>query len=585
MRRRLVLSTLAAVLLAVFLLGVPLAVAGDLLLVDQSKHDVQQRSRSLAVSVDHLLAAHETIDPQTLSEALGGSLRGHRLGATVKAPTGSWTVGQVPTGPAYTGEYQTANGVVVEVYVAQGDVRLDMVRAGAVVLAISVLAAAAAVALGVIQARRIARPLVQLAVNAGRLGAGESRMVPIDSGVAEVDQVAAELERSARRMAATLAAERDFTSDASHQLRTPLTALSMRLEEIAAAETVQGAQEEARIALVQVERLTQVVQDLLARSRRAHQDSTQAIAVDEVVQQQQQEWSAAFESADRALVVDGEPGLWVEATAGALAQVLATLLDNSLVHGAGRVVVTTRSAGTSVIVEVSDEGPGCHPSSVSGSSRAMSAAPGAPGSGWRSPATWRRPTAAGWSCCTAPRRPSRSSSSRRLGRLLRRGQVGLQHGLEDVLAVGPEPEDRRQPGADQRLADVVGHHALGAEHVAGEAEAGGRDQQPDRVDQDEQGELVVHRVALAVPEGPPAAADPGHDDGCADRDDRGGDRLVVQRTAAAAVHQQVVAAGVDDERGRSDDAELQELPVEDVDDAAEASGRCGSPRWRHDRRA
>jgi signal transduction histidine kinase len=315
----------------------------------------------MALSVDHLLLDHETIDPRALTEALGGSLRGHRLGAKVRTPSGNWTVGQVPSGRAYTGEYETSHGVVVEVYVAQGDVRLDMLRAGAVVLAISIVAAAAAVALGVLQARRIARPLVQLAGNAERLGAGESRMVPIESGVAEVDQVAGELERSARRMAATLAAERDFTTDASHQLRTPLTALSMRLEEIAAAETVQGAQEEARIALVQVERLTQVVQDLLARSRRAHQDSTQVIAVDEVVQQQQQEWSAAFESAKRTLLVDGETGLWVQATAGAVAQVLATLLDNSLVHGAGTVVVTPRSAGTSVIVEVSDQGPGVPP--------------------------------------------------------------------------------------------------------------------------------------------------------------------------------------------------------------------------------
>ena len=65
MRRRLVLSTLTAVLLAVFLLGVPLAIAGDLLLIDQSKHEVQQRARSMALSVDHLLAAGEPIDAAT----------------------------------------------------------------------------------------------------------------------------------------------------------------------------------------------------------------------------------------------------------------------------------------------------------------------------------------------------------------------------------------------------------------------------------------------------------------------------------------------------------------------------------------
>jgi signal transduction histidine kinase len=357
-RRRLVLSTLTAVLLAVFLLGVPLAVAGDLLLADQSRHDVQTRARSMALSVDHQIAAHEEVDQASLTETLGHSLRGHALGATVRSPAGNFRVGAVLEGPAYVGEAATASGVIVRVSVARDDIYLDMFRAGAVVFAISVIAVGAAVALGLFQARRLSRPMVLLAGNAERLGSGESRLVPINSGVAEVDQVEDVLERSARRMAATLAAERDFPSDASHQLRTPLTALSMRLEEISTAETVEAAQEEARIALVQVERLTQVVQDLLARSRRAHEDSRTTIALDDVVRQQQQEWLVTFGSAGRALVVEGERGLQVQATAGALAQVLATLLDNSLVHGKGMVSITTRSAGGSVVVEVSDEGPG-----------------------------------------------------------------------------------------------------------------------------------------------------------------------------------------------------------------------------------
>jgi signal transduction histidine kinase len=357
-RRRLVLSTLTAVLLAVFLLGVPLAIAGDLLLADQSRHDVQTRARSMALSVDHQIAQHETVDQASLLAALGGSLRGHELGATVRTPTGAFRVGTIPRGDSYVGESATSAGVIVRVYVARDDVYFDMLRAGGVVFAISVVAVAAAVALGIVQARRLSRPLVQLAWNAERLGSGESRLVPIKSGVAEVDLVDEVLERSARRLAATLAAEREFTSDASHQLRTPLTALSMRLEEISTADDVGTAQEEARIALVQVERLTEVVQDLLARSRRAHEDSRQAIPLDDVVQQQRQEWAVTFESVGRRLVLEGERGLHVLATAGALAQVLATLLDNSLVHGAGTVCLTTRSAGGSVVIEVSDEGPG-----------------------------------------------------------------------------------------------------------------------------------------------------------------------------------------------------------------------------------
>ncbi len=120
-------------------------------------------------------------------------------------------------------------------------------------------------------------------------------------------------------------------------------------------------------------------------------------------------------------------------------------------------------------------------------------------------------------------------------------------------------------------------HAVDAQHVAREAQAGHRDEQADRVDQHEERQLVVHRDALPVPEGPVAAADPGHDDGRADRDDRGRDGLVAQRTAAPAVHQQVVAPDVDDEGASADDAELQQLAVEDVDGTAQPRDWCIPP--------
>ena len=68
-------------------------------------------------------------------------------------------------------------------------------------------------------------------------------------------------------MTKSLAAERDFAADASHQLRTPLTALLMRLEEIAATDDLDVVKEEANIAIAQVERLTRVVDDLMARTR------------------------------------------------------------------------------------------------------------------------------------------------------------------------------------------------------------------------------------------------------------------------------------------------------------------------------
>ena len=111
--------------------------------------------------------------------------------------------------------------------------------------------------------RRISAPLIYLAAEAEQLGSGQVRPRLRSSGIEEIDLVQAELVRSAERVAGRLAAERQFASDASHQLRTPLTSLSLRLEEIEFLSDQEEVREEARACIEQVERLTSVVEDLL----------------------------------------------------------------------------------------------------------------------------------------------------------------------------------------------------------------------------------------------------------------------------------------------------------------------------------
>jgi len=69
----------------------------------------------------------------------------------------------------------------------------------------------------------------------------------------------------------------------------------------------------------------------------------------------------AFAAAGRGLQRAGRTGLRVEGVRGMQAQVLATLVENSLVHGAGRTTVRSRESGSWVVLEVTDEGPGVPP--------------------------------------------------------------------------------------------------------------------------------------------------------------------------------------------------------------------------------
>jgi signal transduction histidine kinase len=228
----------------------------------------------------------------------------------------------------------------------------------ALITAVSVVAVLAGVVVAFFQARRFAEPLAQLADRAERLGAGESRFQPLVTGIGEVDRVSEVLARSAHQMTRSLASERDFASDASHQLRTPLTALLMRLEEIAGTDDLEVAQEEAGIAIAQVERLTKVVDDLLSRTRQGHDVPPPSVSLDSVIAALQREWQPAFEQARRSVYVHGQRGLQVRATPAALSQVLSTLLENSLAHGRGTVDVQARRSGPSVVVEISDHGAG-----------------------------------------------------------------------------------------------------------------------------------------------------------------------------------------------------------------------------------
>jgi signal transduction histidine kinase len=236
----------------------------------------------------------------------------------------------------------------------------------AVTAGLMLVLAALAAWLTVMIAGRLSRPVEELAEAAGRLAAGDPRPLGRRYGVTELDQLAYGLDTSARRLSTLLSADRELAVDASHQLRTPLTALSMRLEEmIAAADDPDVVREEGHAALTQAERLADVVTQLLSPARRATAATAELTGIDEIVRQQVTEWEPAFRRAGRRLTVIGVRGLQAYVTPGGLAQVLATLVDNALMHGGGTVTLQTSQSARSVMIEVRDEGRGVPPELVS----------------------------------------------------------------------------------------------------------------------------------------------------------------------------------------------------------------------------
>ena len=357
MRRRLLFSTLAVAVTAVLLFGLPLAFVMTQLRVSNAQDQVQRDATTLARTLQNRVRSGATADLADLADA-ARSLPDRFVTISRDGQTPYDAGERPPRGQAIIAQALTRD-FKVTVESDRSVVTAAVMRALELIGALALLAVGVAVGLAMIQARRLTRPLQELAEAAGQLATGQARPVGRRYGIPEVDRMAEVLDGSAERISELLTAEREFAANASHQLRTPLAALSMRLEEmLAAADQPDVVREEGAAALLQTERLADVVGHLLGRTRKSADGTPARIGVDDVVAQQVVEWDPAFRARNRKLEVAGEKNLAAYATPGALAQVIATLLDNALVHGAGTVTIRTSRTPRSVMIEVRDEGKG-----------------------------------------------------------------------------------------------------------------------------------------------------------------------------------------------------------------------------------
>ncbi|GAA0907510.1 ATP-binding protein [Streptomyces thermoalcalitolerans] len=354
MRRRLIQSTLAVVLVVISVFGVSLVIVETRTISHSAQERVESEAVRLASIVDRRLLGAETVNAEALRDQVADGQYAV-IGIPGQQPI---EVGSKPPGDVIHATAKGGQGETVRVEESRSSVVREVGRTMLIIGLVALLAVVAAVLLAIRQANRLTSPLTDLAETAERLGSGDPRPRHKRYGVPELDRVADVLDSSAERIARMLTAERRLAADASHQLRTPLTALSMRLEEITLTDDLDTVKEEANVALAQVERLTDVVDRLLTNSRDPRNGSAVSFDLDEVIQQQIAEWRPAYRSAGRAIVTSGKRHLQAVGTPGAVAQVLAALIENSLMHGDGTVALRTRVTGNQAVVEVTDEGPG-----------------------------------------------------------------------------------------------------------------------------------------------------------------------------------------------------------------------------------
>jgi signal transduction histidine kinase len=327
MRRRLLLAIVGVATASVVLFAIPLAIALQRELRDQELLRLQRDSIAATRGVGLPAPRGDRVEvPRSHDRLAVYDLAGRRVAGTGPEAAGGLVRVALRSGRPATAErdgqllvavpviaHERTTGALVA---SRGTGGLDAdVRSG---LAILAALAIAVIALTVLAALAVSRRLTR----------------PLD------------------RM---LARERTFTADASHQLRTPLTALRIELE----AEALRGdPSPEVEHALDQVERLEATIDTLLAIARDAPHEHME-LDVLALVYAAESSWRGRLAAEGRPLrvAVDGAH-LRARAAPAVVQQILDVLLENALCHGEGEVTVAVRSDTDGTAIDVADRGPG-----------------------------------------------------------------------------------------------------------------------------------------------------------------------------------------------------------------------------------
>jgi signal transduction histidine kinase len=214
-------------------------------------------------------------------------------------------------------------------------------------VAIGLLVLGLGLAAGVLIAGQIAGPLGRLDAAARRISSGDLSARARVEGSAEQRRLAETFNVMTARLERLVSAQRDFVADASHQLRTPLSGLRLRLEEARAATGEPDAREEIDAGLAEVDRLSAIVTELLVLSQAGEADApAQEVDLVEAARRAAERWGLQ--------PPQSAPIPPVRCAGQDLDRVLDALIENAVRYGQSGVRLTVRAGA----VEVGDDGPG-----------------------------------------------------------------------------------------------------------------------------------------------------------------------------------------------------------------------------------